>query len=132
MLEAFLVRKQEAAYALLRIVAGLLFAFHGVQILFGLLIPLRPPVGSQVWIGGVLELATGLAIAAGWQTSWAAFVASGTMAVAYVQFHWKFRFDVNFLPAVNQGEAALINAVLFFFIACHGAGKWSLGGKRAA
>lgn len=122
MLSRFLASRAEAAYALLRVVAGLLFAFHGVQILFGIYVPMRPPVGSQVWIGGVIELVTGLAIAAGFQTSWAAFLASGTMAVAYVQFHWKVRFDANFFPAVNQGEPALVNAVLFFFIACRGAG----------
>lgn len=132
MLGAFLRSKVEPAYALLRVVAGLLYAFHGAQILFGLRIPARPPVGSQVWIGGVLELATGLAVAAGFQTSWAAFVASGTMAVAYVQFHWKFRFDANFFPAFNQGEPALVNAVLFFFIACRGAGRWGLDRTRAA
>ncbi len=131
MLGAFLRSKVEPAYALLRVVAGLLYAFHGVQIVFGVLMDVRPPVWSQVWIGGVLELATGLAIAAGFLTSWAAFVASGTMAVAYVQFHWKFRFDSNFFPAVNQGEAALVNAVLFFFIACRGAGSWSLDRTRA-
>ncbi len=131
MLSRVLASRAEAAYALLRVVAGLLFAFHGMQILFGFFIPMQPPVGSQVWIGGVLELATGLAIAAGWQTSWAAFVASGTMAVAYAQFHWKFRFDANFFPAVNQGEPALVNAVLFFFIACRGAGRWGLDRTRA-
>lgn len=126
MLERFLRSKADAAYALLRVVAGLLYAFHGLQIVFGFLSEVRPPVGSQVWIGGVLELVTGLAVAAGILTTWAAFVASGTMAVAYVQFHWKLQFDAHFFPAINQGETALLNAVVFLFIACRGAGRWSL------
>lgn len=130
MLERFLRSKAEAAYALLRVVAGLLYAFHGVQIVFGFLSNFRPPVGSQIWIGGVLELATGLMIAAGFLTSWAAFVASGTMAVAYVQFHWKLQGGPNLFPAINQGEAALLNAFLFLYIACRGAGRFSVSGNK--
>jgi putative oxidoreductase len=126
LLSTFLASKTEGVYALLRVVAGLLFAFHGVQLVFGVLTNTRPPVASQIWIGGVLELVTGLLIAAGFLTRWAAFVASGTMAVAYVQFHWKLRFDANFFPAVNQGELALLNAILFLFIACYGAERFSL------
>jgi putative oxidoreductase len=46
----------DTAYAVMRIVIGLLFAFHGMQKLFGVLSqhPM-PPVGSQMWIGGVIE-----------------------------------------------------------------------------
>jgi putative oxidoreductase len=130
-LESFLRSKTEGAYAALRIVAGLLYAFHGVQIVFGYLSEVHPPVGSQIWIGGVLELVTGLMIAAGILTSWAAFVASGTMAVAYVQFHWKFQGGPNFWPAINHGEPALLNAFLFLYIACRGAGRFSLSGNKA-
>jgi putative oxidoreductase len=110
----------ETAYTVLRVVAGLLFAFHGAQKLFDWYMPVEIPVGSQIWIGGVIELVTGLAIAAGVRTTWAAFLASGTMAVAYIQFHWRFDFGEKFLPAVNQGEAALIYSLLFLYIACRG------------
>jgi putative oxidoreductase len=131
-LQSFLRSRVEGAYALLRVVAGLLYAFHGVQIVFGYLMESpRPAVGSQVWIGGVLELATGLLVAAGILTTWSAFVASGTMAVAYVQFHWKFQFGPNFFPAINHGETALLNAVVFFFIACRGAGRYALSRNNA-
>lgn len=131
MLRRLLEPKIEAAYALLRVVAGLLFAFHGVQILFGVLTEFRPRAGSQVWFGGLIELVTGLAIASGVFTEWAAFLASGTMAVAYVQFHWKLALGAKFFPAVNQGELALLNAVLFFFVACRGGGRWSVDRVRA-
>jgi len=122
----------ERTYSLLRIVTGFLFAFHGIQILFGVLIEQQPAFGTQVWIGGLLELVCGLAICLGLFTSVAAFLASGMMAVAYFQFHWQFRFDANFFPAVNQGEAAVIYCFLFLYMACKGSGRWSLDARRRA
>lgn len=53
------------------------------------------------------------------------------MAVAYIQFHWKFQLGPEFFPAVNKGEPALVYAFLFLFIACKGAGLWSVDGRRA-
>lgn len=126
MLENFLAPATGGAYAFLRIVAGLMFSFHGVQKIFGFLSPGQPLVGSQVWIGGVIELVAGLAIAAGFLTAWVAFLASGEMAVAYLQFHWKLQTGANFFPAINKGELALLYAALFLFVACRGAGAWSL------
>ena len=41
-----------------------LFEFHGVQKIFGVLTNLQPPVGTQLWFGGVIELTTGTLIAA--------------------------------------------------------------------
>jgi putative oxidoreductase len=81
-----LAKYTDQAYALLRIMAGLMFSFHGVQKIFGFLHD-RPPVGSQDWFGGLIELVCGLLIFLGFQTRWAAFLASGEMAVAYFQFH---------------------------------------------
>jgi putative oxidoreductase len=126
MLRRFLEPKTDIVYALLRIVAGLMFSFHGLQKVFGVLSDFQPPVGSQLWIGGLIELVTGLAIALGLFTSCAAFIASGEMAVAYIQFHWKFGFDRSFFPAINKGELALLYAMVFLFIACRGGGKWSI------
>jgi putative oxidoreductase len=121
----------EGAYALLRIVSGLLFAFHGVQKIFGFLAEQQPPIGSQLWIGGLIELSCGLAIALGIGTSLAAFLASGTMAVAYFQFHWRFRFGPAFFPAINEGESAVVYCFLFLYMACKGAGCCRLGGKQS-
>jgi len=116
----------DPAYALLRMVAGLLFAFHGLQILFGLFGGFRPPLGSQLWIGGLLELVGGAAILVGFQTRIAAFILSGMMAVAYVQFHWKFQFNAQFWPAMNQGEPAVIYCFIFLYMATRGGVKWCL------
>jgi putative oxidoreductase len=128
-----LARMTEGAYVLLRVVSGAMFAFHGVQKLFGYLNdrPL-PAVGTQLWFGGVIELVCGVAIAVGAFTSWAAFLASGTMAVAYVQFHWKLQGGPAFWPGVNEGELALLYSVLFLFIACRGGGRSSLGPRRSS
>lgn len=120
---------QEQSYAVLRIVIGLLFAFHGMQKLFGVMSEFQPPVGSQLWIGGIIELVGGLLVAAGFQTRIAAFLASGMMAVAYFQFHWKFQGGPAFFPAINKGEPAVVYCFIFLYIACRGAGIWSLDKK---
>jgi putative oxidoreductase len=123
-----LAPRTHLAHALLRITAGLLFAFHGAQKLFDWFMPVDIPVGSQAWI----ELVTGLAIVAGVRTAWAAFLASGTMAVAYIQFHWRFDLGASLLPAVNGGEPALIYSLLFLYIACRSsAGRCGLVAVRA-
>lgn len=120
----------EVSYALLRIVAGLMFAFHGVQKVLGVLTDHAPEVGSQIWIGGVIELVAGVAIAIGLFVPLLAFLASGTMAVAYVQFHWKLDLGAGILPGVNKGELALLYAFLFLFVAARGAGIWSIDKAR--
>jgi len=132
MLTRFLESRVEGAYLLLRVIAGVMFALAGIGKLFGIFMPpdFVLVVGSQVWFGAIIELVTGLLMVFGLFTRWAAFLASGTMAVAYAQFHWKFAFDEGFFPAVNQGGPALINCVLFFYFACRGGGKWSLDAMR--
>lgn len=119
----------DCAYALLRIVAGFMFAFHGSQKILGLFADFRPPIGSQLWFGGIIELLGGLAIMLGFQTRIAAFICSGEMAVAYFQFHWKFQTGANVFPAVNKGELAVLYCFLFLFICCRGGVKWCLDKK---
>lgn len=129
----FLEPRTEEVYAFLRIVVGLLFAFHGMQKIFGVMFPPEyvPKLWTQGWFGGIIELIAGLAVAAGVFTRWAAFLASGTMAVAYIQFHWKFAFGANFFPGVNQGEPALMFCVIFLYMACRGGGRWSMDRLRS-
>lgn len=119
--------KQEAAYAFMRAISGFMFTFHGIQKILGVLADHpAPPFGSQMWIGGLIELVCGVLIALGAFTPYAAFLASGTMAVAYIQFHWNFQFDSNFFPVVNGGEMAALYAVVLLFIACKGSGVFSV------
>ena len=121
----------EAAYALLRIAAGAMFAFHGVQKIFGILADQQPAVGSQLWIGGVIELVGGALICVGLFARCAAFVASGQMAVAYFQFHWRLALDSKVFPGINGGELAVLYCFLFLLVACRGAGIWSLDRRRS-
>jgi putative oxidoreductase len=109
-----------------------MFSLHGMQKLFGVLTESQPPVGSQLWIGGVVELVCGLGIAVGLFTSLLAFLASGQMAVAYFQFHWKFRFDDSFFPVVNQGELAALYCFVFLYVASRGAGVASIDAARTS
>ncbi len=125
----FLSKLNEPAYALLRIMAGFMFSFHGFQKIFGILSEFHPEVGSQIWIGGLIEMTGGVMILLGFRARFAAFICSGTMAVAYFQFHWKFQGGAAFFPAINQGELAVLYCFVFFMIACRGSGIWSLDKK---
>ena len=117
-----LAKYQNQAYALMRIVVGFMFSFHGVQKVFGVLAEFQPVVGSQLWFGGLIELTAGLFILVGFKTRWAALLASGEMAVAYFQFHWKFQLGSAFFPGINKGELAVLYCFIFLFIACRGGG----------
>ncbi len=117
---------KDYAYALMRITAGFMFSFHGAQKILGLFTQFQPAVGSQLWIGGIIELAGGLAIMLGLRTRLAAFICSGQMAVAYFQFHWKFQLGQMLFPTLNKGELAVLYCFVFLFIACRGGVKWSI------
>jgi putative oxidoreductase len=115
-------------YALLRIVAGLLFACHGIQKLFGMLGGLggqpgmTAPLFSLTGLAGVIEFVGGLCIAVGLFVSYAAFIASGEMAMAYFMAH----APRSFWPIQNNGELAVLFCFLFLYMAARGAGIWSL------
>jgi putative oxidoreductase len=124
-------RFESGAYALLRFLAGFMFACHGVQKLFGVLGGKSAAVGSQIWVGGLIEFVGGLLIAIGFLTRPAAFLAAGTMAVAYAQFHWKLALDDwRWLPVVNKGELAALYCFVFLFFVTRGAGAYSVDRRR--
>ncbi len=126
-MERFLGTYAPYLYALLRIVAGLMFAMHGSQKLFG--IPGgKDPVAlfSMMGLAGVVELVGGLLIALGLFASIAAFIASGQMAAAYFMAH----APQAALPLLNGGETALLYCFLFLYIAARGSGVWSLDSLR--
>jgi putative oxidoreductase len=126
-----LARFEGTFYALLRVVAGAMFACHGMQKILGWFGGSHAAVGSQTWVGGIIELVGGLLIAIGLFTRPAAFIASGTMAVAYFQFHWKLNLDHwKWLPIVNKGELAALYCFLFLYIAARGAGRFSADHRR--
>jgi len=123
---------QSFAGAALRIVAGAMFACHGAQKILGWFTD-KPtqPVGSQLWIGGLIELSCGILVALGLFTRPAALLAAGTMAVAYFQFHWKLATEhTMFLPIKNGGELAVLYCFVFLVFAISGAGAYSLDRRR--
>lgn len=111
------------AFAIMRIVVGVLFAMHGSQKLFGTPGD-KPPVelASLMGVAGIIEFAGGLLIAFGFLTRIAAFLSSGTMAVAYFMAH----APKHALPIINQGELAVVYCFVFLYIWAHGAGIWSI------
>jgi len=125
-MERVLGRFAPQIYAVLRIVAGLLFACHGAQKLFGALGGQQVPLMSMMGLAGVIELVGGLMIAVGFQTGIAAFLASGLMAAAYFMAH----APRGPLPINNQGELAVLYSFLFLYIAARGSGIWAV--DRAA
>ena len=121
-MERFLAKYSDLAYAVLRLVVGFLFTCHGLQKVFGLLggrVQLSDPVGA---IAGVIELVGGVMIAFGLQTGYAAFLASGLMAVAYFKAH----AAKGFWPIQNRGELAVLYCFVFLYMATRGSGRYSL------
>lgn len=123
-MDRFLRKYAPYIYAILRIVAGLMFALHGSQKLLGVPASKGPamPLNALLAFAGVIELVGGLMIAFGFLASIAAFIASGQMAVAYFMVH----APGGFLPVVNGGELAVFYCFLFLYIAARGSGVWSI------
>lgn len=120
-------RFEPHAYAILRIVSGLLFLVHGSSKLlkFPAEMAMPGPLPPIAMASGVIELVAGLLITIGLFTSYAAFIASGEMAVAYFMAHWKFG-KASFWPAVNHGEPAVLFCFIFLYLFAHGSGIWSV------
>jgi putative oxidoreductase len=126
-MNAYLGKYSEYAFALMRIAAGLLFALHGAQKLFGVLGGTKVPLFSLYGAAGVIELVGGLLIALGLLGSWAAFLASGQMAAAYFIAH----FPKGFWPIQNGGVLAALYCFAFLLIATRGSGIWSVDAALA-
>jgi putative oxidoreductase len=123
----FMRRFDGETYALLRIVTGFLFLWHGSQKLFGF--PQAAPAEAPafiLYVAGPIEFIGGLLVAIGLFTRWAAFLCSGLMASAY----WMAHGTRHILPLLNQGELAVLYCFVFLFISAHGAGRWSMDAAR--
>jgi putative oxidoreductase len=111
-------------FALMRIIIGLLYALHGIQLVFGFpaMKGMSGPLPPFLQVAGYIELVGGLLVAVGLITGIAAFINSGTMAVAY----WTAHAPHGWHPITNQGELAAVYCFIFLYIAAHGAGVWSI------
>ena len=118
----FISKYESQVYVILRIIAGVLFLWHGSQKLFDF-----PPAGHEtpsyiVIIAGSIELFGGFLVMIGLWTRWAAFINSGVMAYAY----WTAHGTHALLPILNHGELAMIYCFLFLFISSKGSGVFSV------
>jgi len=114
-------------YALLRIVTGFLFLWHGAQKLLSIPIPPPPQIPSfVVAIAGPIELIGGTLVMIGLFTGWAAFLCSGLMAFAY----WMGHGMNALLPLQNMGELAALYCFVFLYISTQGSGIWSVDAAR--
>lgn len=115
--------------SVLRIMSGLLFLAHGTQKFLSF------PAGGNAGYGwtfaapaayaGIIELIAGALIAVGLVTRPAAFIASGTMAVAYFTAH----ATQNFWPINSGGDAAVLYCFVFLYFVFAGAGPISVDAR---
>jgi putative oxidoreductase len=130
-MEKILASYAPQAYAIMRIIVGLLFFCHGLQKVFGFFGGVNgapAPLLSMLGIAGLIELVTGALIAAGLATAAAAFIACGEMAAAYFLGH----FPAGFWPILNDGEQAVMYCFVFLYMATRGAGIWSIDWARSS
>lgn len=120
---AFMTRFQSEAYALLRIVTGFLFLWHGTMKLvsFPEAVPYEIPALVK-YLGGSIELIGGTLVMLGLYTRPAAFICSGFMAAAY----WMAHGTHAVFPIINEGELAVLYCFVFLAISAHGSGIWSV------
>jgi len=122
----FLAPYSAQILGIVRIVTGLLFLEHGMTKYLNF--PpgdMHPPITSLPGMAGVIELVDGTLIALGLFSRCAAFVASGTMAVAYFVAH----FPRSFFPVQNGGDAAILFCFIFLYLAAAGPGSFSVNRK---
>jgi putative oxidoreductase len=102
-------------------------SYHtGGQKLFGWFGGQPVPLSSLLGLAGIIEIVLGLLITIGLFTSYAAFIASGEMAVAYFIGH----FPKSFWPLENAGEPAVLFCFIFLYMATQGSGIWSIDAAR--
>ena len=121
-MQGLLGKYSDVLYAAMRMVAGLLFACHGAQKLFGVLGGESRLSSPMFATAGVVEFVGGGLVALGLWAGYAAFVASGQMAVAYFMVH----ASGGFWPIINQGELAVLYCFVFLYIASRGSGRLSV------
>jgi putative oxidoreductase len=123
-----------AVVGLFRVVVGFLFAVHGAIALFAWPIGTGPTgMGPSAAVGtwpagwsGLIELVTGLLVMLGLFTCSAAFIAWGTMAVAYFWQHQPHAL----WPHANHRELAVLYCFAFFLLVFTGGGAYGLDAGR--
>jgi putative oxidoreductase len=121
-------RYADLVYCVMRLIVGVMFACHGLQLVFGMFGGMPGSDKLILQVGGWIQLVGGFLIAFGLLTRLSGFICSGTMAVAYFMFHVAPAPDAmaKFFPIINQGEKAVFYCWFFFFVFFYGPGRWSI------
>ena len=123
----FMKSYTDQTYALMRIMSGFLFLWHGSMKILGVPpMEMSPPAYVQYGAGSI-ELIGGALIMIGLFTAPAAFLASGLMAAAY----WMAHGTNDLLPILNRGELAALYCFVFLYISSKGSGIWSVDSMRS-
>jgi putative oxidoreductase len=128
-------RFADPVYCLMRLIVGLMLACHGGQLVLGMFGGMPGSDKMLTQIGGWIMLIGGFMIAFGLLTRLAAFICSGTFAVAYFMIHVAGAATptAKFFPIAsagpqysNHGELAVFYCWVFFFMVFYGSGRWSV------
>jgi putative oxidoreductase len=130
----FLAPHAEKIYAVFRIMTGLLMLEHGCQKLLGWFggIPEGMMPAPMLYTVGSLEFFLPILVVLGLYTGVAAFLMSGTMAVAFFIGHafGERNTTGTIIPLLNGGELAALYSFAFLYIAAKGSGIWSVDAAR--
>jgi putative oxidoreductase len=122
-------------FAVLRIVAALMFLAHGLQKFNIAMVGGFNPPFFALTAAGWIETIGGVLMIVGLGTRWVAFVLSGEMAVAYFMSHAGTVLGPvsappgpgphSFFPHLNGGEITVLYCFLWLYIAARGPGRFS-------
>lgn len=131
----------ELLFAVLRIVAALMFISHGLQKFNVAMLGGFEPPFFLLRAAGWIETIGGLLILVGLGTRWVAFVLAGEMAVAYFMSHAGTVLGPvpgaapgpgphSFFPHLNGGEITVLYCFLWLYLAARGPGRYSIDAAR--
>jgi putative oxidoreductase len=122
-------------FAILRIVAALMFLAHGLQKFNVAMVGGFNPPFFALTAAGWIETIGGVLMIVGLGTRWVAFVLSGEMAVAYFMSHAGTVLGPvtanpgpgphSFFPHLNGGEITVLYCFLWLYLAARGPGSFS-------
>lgn len=108
---------------LVRLVAGLMFFFHGWQKLSGWM------AGSMnnplIITAGIIEALVGLLVVLGIFTTWAAILGALQGFAIFIVGHSPLGGGDVWSPLANRGELGLLYAMFFLLLATLGGGRFS-------
>src|SRR5436309_15148068 len=128
-------RLTDPVYCIMRLIAGLMFASHGGQLVLGMFGGMPGSNNAFTQTGGWIQLIGGFLIAFGLFTRLSAFICSGEMAVAYFMIHVANATTpmAKFFPIAsagpqfsNKGELAVFYCWVLFVMMVYGSGRWCL------